>query len=55
MRFLPGGMQEVRAGFVSMGFPQRVTTTDGKHFPTFASPSKEWCLASRKPCFSRAS
>lgn len=48
-------MQEVRAGFVSMGFPNRIMTTDGKHFPTFASPSKEWCLDNRKPWFSGAS
>ena len=54
MQSLPGGMQEVRAGFVSMGFPWCVTTTDGKHFPTFSAPSEEWCLISRKPCISGA-
>lgn len=50
----PSGIQEVRETFVSMGFPWCVTTMDGKHFPTFSSPSEEQCIINRKPWISEA-
>lgn len=54
MQSFPTGIQEVREVFVSMGFPWCVTTMDGKHFPTFSSPSEEWYIINRKPWISGA-
>lgn len=54
MQSFPAGIQEVREVFVSMGFPWCVTTMDGKHFPTFSSPSEEGYIINRKPWISGA-